>query len=256
MLYTAKSLKGFRLQATDGELGSVQEFYFDDTHWAVRYLIADTGTWLSGRQVLISPYALGAVDVRARSIAVQLTKKKIEGSPSLGSDLPVSQQFEGDYNAYFGWPIYWGGPFMWGANPYLSRGLQASLQGGPTHKPWNPHLRSSRHLTGHVISAKDGEIGHVADFIVDDGTWAVRYLVIDTHAWWPGKKVLIAPRWIESINWDHGGTMNIDLKRDAIRMSPEYTEDGLLGRNHEAALHKHYGRKEYWAEETPTPGGR
>ena len=121
MLNKAKTLKGYKLDSLDGEIGKVKEFYFDDQHWAVRYLVADTGNWLTGRQVLISPYALGAVNQEEQHISIDLTKKQIEDSPSLDSDKPVSRQFEESYYGYYGWPAYWDGPYMWGPYPYIVR---------------------------------------------------------------------------------------------------------------------------------------
>ena len=121
MLNKAKTLKGYKLNSRDGEIGKVKEFYFDDRHWAIRYLVAETGNWLTGRQVLISPYALVAVNKEEQNIAVDLTKKQIEDSPSLNSDKPVSLQFEQAYYGYYGWPIYWGGAYMWGPYTYLER---------------------------------------------------------------------------------------------------------------------------------------
>ncbi|MGB7435982.1 MAG: PRC-barrel domain-containing protein [Candidatus Acidiferrum sp.] len=121
MLNKAKTLKGYKLDSLDGEIGKVKEFYFDDQHWAIRYLVADTGGWLTGRQVLISPYALIAVRKEDQDITIDLTKKQIEGSPSLNSDKPVSRQFEEGYYGYYGWPGYWNGPYMWGAYPYIVR---------------------------------------------------------------------------------------------------------------------------------------
>ncbi|MCR4332167.1 MAG: PRC-barrel domain-containing protein, partial [Sulfuricaulis sp.] len=121
MLSKAKTLKGYKLVSLDGEIGTVKEFYFDDHHWTIRYLVADTGNWLMDKQVLISPYALVAVNKEEHHITVDLTKKQIEDSPSLSSDKPVSRQFEETYYGYYGWPMYWGGPYMWGAYPYIVR---------------------------------------------------------------------------------------------------------------------------------------
>ena len=121
MLHTAKTLKDYTLDSLDGDIGKVKEFYFDDTYWTIRYLVADTGNWLSGRKVLISPYALRAVNKEEQNIAINLTKKQIEDSPSLDSDRPVSRHFEQAYYGYYGWPMYWSGPYMWGYYPYLVR---------------------------------------------------------------------------------------------------------------------------------------
>jgi hypothetical protein len=251
MLINAKTLQGFRLESLDGEIGKVKEFYFDDQHWTIRYLVADTGTWLASRQVLISPHALGAVSQEAHHIAVNLSKKQIEGSPSLGSDKPVSRQFEEDYSGYYGWPMYWNSPYMWGSYSTLmpdpaqwSRPTQAENAG-------DHHLRSTHDVSGHRLQATDGEIGHVADFIIDDGTWAIRYLVIDTQNWWPGKKVLVAPQWIERVSWGEAKVF-VNLSREAIKQSPEYTEDSLLTRVYETGLYRHYARQGYWVDE-PAP---
>lgn len=248
MLLKANALKGFKLDSLDGEIGEVSEFYFDDQHWAIRYLVANTGGWLTGRQVLISPYALVAAIKAADNIAVNLTKQQIEDSPSLDSDKPVSRQFESDYSGYYGWPMYWGGPMMWGAYPYLVRDPNQWNTPKDTEKSWDPHLRSTDAVTGHHIQATDGEIGHVVDFIIDDETWAIRYLVVDTRNWWPGKQVLVSPEWIERVSWSELKVF-VKLSREAIKASPEYTEEAPITRDYESGLFRHYGRDGYWSHE-------
>lgn len=251
MLLKANALKGFKLQSLDGEIGTVSEFYFDDQHWAVRYLVADTGGWLSGRQVLISPYALVGAIKEDGAIAVNLTRQQIQDSPSLNSDKPVSRQFEVDYHGYYGWPMYWGGPLMWGAYPYLVRDPNERNTPAETEHSWDPHLRSTDAVTGHHIQATDGEIGHVVDFIIDDETWAIRYLVVDTRNWWPGKKVLVSPKWIERVSWSELKVF-VKLSREAVKASPEYTDEGLITREYESGLFRHYGRDGYWSHENET----
>ncbi len=248
MLNKSKTLKGYKLDSLDGEFGEVQEFYFDDVHWTIRYLVADTGNWLSGRRVMISPYALVAVIQEDHHIAIDLTKKQIEDSPSLNSDKPVSHQFEMDYAGYYGWPSYWGGPATWGAFPTPVHGQ------GPWAVPVvdeedtsDSHLRSTHEVAGYHIHATDGEIGHVEDFIIDDETWAIRYLVVDTRNWWPGKKVLVSPQWIERVSWSESKVF-VNLSRDAIKQSPEYTEESLITRDYETALHRHYQIDGYWPD--------
>ncbi len=249
MLSKAKTLQGYSLQNTDDEtIGKIKEFYFDDRHWTVRYLVADTGNWLTGRQVLISPYALVAVNHDHQNIVADLTKKQIEESPSLDSDKPVSHQFEQAYYGYYGWPMYWSGPYMWGPYPYIERDRakwKTSTQG---EKAWDPHLRSTDSVSGHHIQALDGEVGHVQDFIIDDETWAIRYLIVDTHNWLPGKKVLVSPQWIERVSW-HERKVFVNLDRETIKQSPEYTVDSLITRDYETGLHRHYDRQGYWVAE-------
>jgi uncharacterized protein YrrD len=248
MLNKAKTLKGFKLDSLDGEIGKVEQFYFDDKHWAIRYLVADTGTWLMGRQVLISPYALVAVNIEEQNITINLTKKQIEDSPPLNSDKPVSRQFEDAYYGHYGWPMYWGGPYMWGYYATIRRDPKEWDKFIKGEKAWDPHLRSTHAVSGHDIQAADGEIGHVDDFIIDDETWAIRYLIIDTRNWWPGKKVLISPKWIERVSWDEQKVF-VNLSREAIKQSPEYTDESLLTRDYETGLHRYYNRQGYWDDE-------
>jgi len=250
VLNQAKTLHGYKLNSIEGEIGKVKEFYFDDYFWTIRYLVADTGNWLRDRQVLVSPHSLGIVNKDAQNIAVKLSKKQIEDSPPLKSDIPVSRQYEESFHKYFAVPVYWNGPFMWG--PYYYPSGMSRVAKLPklskTGKKFDSHLRSTHDVSGYHIHAKDGEIGHVEDFIIDDETWAIRYLIVDTRNLWEGKIVLISPRWIDHISWDESKVF-VNLSRDAIKQSPEYIEGSPLSREYETALHQHYNFQGYWVEE-------
>jgi hypothetical protein len=248
MLYTAKTLKGYALHSRDGNIGSAREFYFDDKYWTVRYLVADTGGWLTGRKVLLSPFSLLSVDPVKKQMRVGLTKKQIEDSPNLDTDKPVSRQFEESYYGYYGWPTYWGGPYSWGPYPYVTRDSERWQEFSNREQSWDSHLRSTHAVDGYHVDASDGNVGHVEDFIIDDESWAIRYLVVNTHNWIPGKKVLVSPLWIENISWDESKVF-VSLTREAIKNAPELTDDLLLTRNYEIELHGHYDREGYWAEE-------
>jgi len=247
MLEKVKTLEGYTLDSRDGEIGKVSQFYFDDLHWTVRYLVANTGNWLTDRLVLISPYALAGVIKEDRRIAVNLTKKQIEDSPPLSSDKPVSRQFEEAYYGHFGWPTYWGGPLMWGSYyyPQIVREQEHNLGPVPATPNGDRHLRSTLEVDGYHVQASDGEIGHVEDFIVDDETWAIRYLVIDTRNWLHGKQVLVSPRWIEKVSWGESKVF-VNLSRESVKRSPEYSETSLPNRDYETTLHRHYNREGYW----------
>ena len=248
MHHKANSLKGYKLHGTDADIGKIDEFYFDDKYWTIRYLVADTGNWLTGTQVLISPYALLKLNVEAETISVGLTKKQIEESPSLQSDQPVSRQYEASYFEYFGWNTYWEGGNVGG--PYISP-ENIKLMAEETEqrqKAWDPHLYSTRDAVKHDIQCTDGEIGHLEDFIIDDMTWTIRYLIIDTQNLWPGKKVLISPEWIKSISWSES-KVYVDQLSEKVRMAPEYTDDMTLTRAYEVELHQYYNCRGYWAEE-------
>jgi len=239
MLSKATTLKGYKLLCLDGEIGSVEEFYFDDLHWTIRYLVADTGHWLRARQVLISPHALGGVHAADHNITVNLSKTQIAEGPSLQNDKPVSRQFEETYHEHYGWPFYWSDVYTPGSHPYIMRQREKSRKSAKRRDVWDPHLRSSRDATGHHIQAEDGEIGHVEDFIIDDETWAIRYLIINTRNWWPGKKVLVSPQWIKRVSWDVSKIF-VNLDCETIKQSPQYSDESLLTREYEINLDRHY----------------
>jgi hypothetical protein len=248
MLLSVKTLKGFNLHSLDGAIGSARELYFDDHHWNIRYLIADTGGWLAGQLVLLSPYAVTSVDPEKQEVFVDLTKKEIEGSPKIGTDKPVSRQYEDSYYGYYGYPNYWTGPYSWGPYPYVNRDRNSWTLRREGMESWDSHLRSTKEVCGYHIQAPDGEIGHVADFIVDDETWAIRYLVVDTTNWLPGRKVLISPSWIERVSWTELKIITSHT-REAIKAAPEFTSVALITRQYESRLHEHYERRGYWLDE-------
>ncbi len=245
MLIKAKSLKGYKLNSLDGEIGNIKELYFDDNYWTIRYLIVETGNWLLSRQVLISPHALKSVNEEDKTISVNLTKKQIEESPPLNSDIPVSRQYEESYYGYYGYPLYWAGAYMWGPYPYIVRDNENLNDTDQTDEAWDSHLRSTEDVSKYKIQATDGEFGHIEDFIIDDELWTVRYLIIDTRKWWKGKKVLISPEWIDSISWIEGD-VKVCLNQEEIKLSPEYTDDKLITRDFESEMYKHYNRQCYW----------
>lgn len=250
MLRQVKDLINLRLGAQDGDIGRVKDLYFDDQNWAVRYLIADTGTWLPGRRVLISPVALG--EVVDNTVSVNLTRRQIEAAPSVDKDKPVSRQHETDYARYYGWPMYWYGPALWGPTPYpvYDRNVPPGTPADPMlhrEQTADPHLRSVGEVTGYHLQARDQEIGHVEDFLVDDSDWAIRYLVVDTRNWLPGKKVLLAPQWIGEVNWERT-CVSTDLTADAIRNAPEYDSTAEISRRYEEQLYRHYRRDGYWVQ--------
>lgn len=240
MLRSMKELQGYIIRALDGDIGKVHDFFFGDFEWTVRYLVADTGTWLVGQRVLLSPSALGDPDWEAHSLPVHLTKNQVEKSPPISMDKPVSRQMEHDLHAYYGWRPYWSG-----SAPMLSGQELEAVKEKRGAAEADPHLRSTREVTGYQIQASDGDIGHVADFIVDDDLWVIRYLVIDTRNWLPGKKVLVSPAWVESVDWPER-KLQIDLKRETIKACPEFDPSAPINREYEIRLYDFYGRPKYW----------
>jgi uncharacterized protein YrrD len=264
MLWRCSELGGYAIAAKDGEIGEVDDLLFEEARWTVRWLVVKTGGWLSGRRVLLAPASLGHPDRAARRFPVSLTRAQVEQSPPLESDLPVSRQVEANVFAHYGLPPYWEGDLMPPLN-YLSEGgghatgflfppetrtpAQAETAGdkpGPAPAiPGDPHLRSTRDTTGHLLHARDGEIGHVEDFLVDEAGWRIRYMVVDTRRWLTGRKVLISPHWIRDMDWAEK-EVAVDLTREQVRSSPPYDPSKPVERSYEAALHGHYGRSGYW----------
>ena len=223
MLRAVSDLTGYSIGATDGAIGEVEGLYFDDQRWTVRYLVVDTSGWLAGRRVLVSPWAIRGVDAANKSIAVALTRTQVENSPSVETQQPVDRRYEMEYSRYYGYPYYWTGPYLWGAEAYpLPLAGPAS---SPPRRTRRARGRSPsaqhRAVTGYYIQATDGDIGHVEDFLVEDRSWTIRYVVVDTRNWWPGKKVLVSPDWITRVDW-YDSKVHVDLARDTIKNSPEY----------------------------------
>ena len=248
MLRSLKELYNYALQAEDGDIGRCKDFLFDDGRWTVRYMVADTGKWLPGKKVLISPVSLGTPIWASRNFTVRLTKKQIESSPGLDEHAPVSREYEKRWMDHYGWTYYWFGGGLWGASEsptglYTQRDREKieDDSGNSADKP----LRSSREVTGYHIQATDDEIGHVEDFIMDDVTWSIRYMVVDTLNWLPGKKVVVSPGWISSVDWA-AKKVNVDLTRDQIKDSPAYDPGTPVNREYEARLYDFYGRPRYW----------
>jgi len=246
MLRRMKDLKGFAIGARDGDIGKVSDFIFDDKAWTVRYLVVDTGRWLSGRNVLISPIIIDRVDWEGRRLPVLLTQEQVKNSPDISMNEELSAQDEVKYYDYYGWPYYWAGDDIWGpvALPRELVDEEINRKIALTDEVNRSHLRSMKDVSGHTIQATDGEIGSVENFVIDDEPWAIRYIVVDTGNWWPGKKVLVAPPWISHVDWKRSNVY-VNMSREAVKGSPEFDPD-KLDRAYETQLYKHYGQDNYW----------
>jgi hypothetical protein len=205
MLQNIKELYGRKLAALDGDIGHVKDFYFDDENWVIRYLVADTGNWLTGRLVLLTPHVFGTLDQDEQTLHIKLHKKKIQDSPSLGSHRPVSRQYETEYYHYYGLPPYWNGGAIWGPINYpvvLPPSEKEMEIYKKDHHRDDKHLRSTQAVTGYHIQSVDGKIGHVSSFLVDDRSWEIHELVIETGHWYSGKEILIPPSKVERISYE------------------------------------------------------
>jgi len=255
MMKSVSHLNGATIQASDGDIGKVTEVYFDDERWVIRYLVVDTGSWLAERKVLISPYSVLHPVNSDGPIRLALNRKQVENSPDIDTHQPISRRHEREVLGYYSYPDYWAGSDLWGVGglPFLPLMPVAPAvppvpaPGLRLHLPAEDmHLRSSAEVKGYDIQATDDSIGHVSDFIFDEASWALRYLVVDTRNWWPGgRKVLISPQWIKSISWSDR-CVSVQMTREGVKASPEFDESLVLDRDYEQRLYASYGKAGYW----------
>lgn len=256
MLKKVTDLTSSTIRATDGDVGRVRTVLFDDEDWTVRYLVAETGRWLSGRRVLLSPISVDRVRWDDGVIDVGLSREQVKNSPDITTDVPVSRQRELEFYRHYGYPHYWGGAGIWGAGAYPAMLAHADDQRGMADAAVafeeggtpDAHLRDASVVTGYGIAAADGDIGRVDDFLLDDLTWTIRYLVVDTSRWLGGRHVIVSPEWVTDVSWGESA-VHVALTREAIKASPEYDPRVGVAREYERRLHEHYGRHGYWDED-------
>ena len=250
MLLAVSALKGYTILASDGGIGAVSDILFDDESWRLRWLVVDTGTWLSERKVLVHPSAIATVDHDHQILPVRMSKTQVEASPNIARDRPVSLQMQGQLYDYYGWDPVWGGSGyfggglgMMGSSEYSGMGAPP-LPNGHGADDGDPHLRSTTAVTGSYIRAIDGEIGHVENLLIDDTAWDVRYFIVDTKTWWFGQHVMISPFAVKAITWsDH--TIELDVTRERVKASPAWDPIAMIDQVYEKKLHNHYGWRGY-----------
>lgn len=248
MLQSARELKGFTLLAADGEIGSVRGLYFDDQRWVLRHLVVETGGWLSGRHVLVSPHAVQEVDASQRQVQVTLTRQQVKDAPGIEADRPVSRQHEAAVYDHYGYPYYWGGLGVWGATDLPMGGHIAPIPGvdpvadataSPEEPTGDPHLRSSAEVLGYTAAASDGDIGDIDDLLFDTRSWQIELLVIDTGRWLPGRRVLVPPRWVDQVDWP-GRRIAFKVARQMVKSSPEYEPRHPVGPDETRRIQQHF----------------
>lgn len=248
MQHNVKSLSGFTIGATDGEIGKVKELYFDDQTWTVRYLVVKTGGWLSGRKVLLSPLALQQVDWKNKVFSVNLNKQQVQESPDIDTEKTVSRQHEIELYDHYAWPYYgavgagfYGGMGMSGMVDSRIPFEEVIAEQHMDKEKADPHLRSTEEIRGYHIHATDGKIGEVEDFIMNTETWRIDYLIVDTGNWFAGKKVILSPQWIKQVKWEDR-SVDVDFPVDTVKHSPEYNPEVPLQEAYKEKLHYYYGK--------------
>lgn len=253
MMHSLSELEGYKIQATDGPIGQLRDLYFDDETWVVRYLVIDTGEWLTSRKVLIPPVSISHPDWPDKTLPITLSKQQIKSSPEIDTEMPVSRQLEMSNLRHYGYPHYWLDSGL-GASanyPINTRPVDDGIRPrtAALFEPWQSdndiHLRSCKAVEGYHIAAIDGEIGHISGLLVDEGSWAIRYLIADTSNWWIGHKLLIAPQWITEINWLKQ-TVSVDLVLQSLQEAPAYDSKIPFDHEMETKIERHYELYGHW----------
>ncbi len=247
------------IDAKDGRIGKLKDCLFDDRHWTLRYFVADTGKWLPGRKVLLSPLHFdkpeaGIVSIMNDRLPVSLTKEQIEKSPPLENDMPISRQYEIEYARYYNHNVYWDGPYYWGVThapeygvPLAARSERQADDGDKAHQKRieqieESSLRSIKEVTNYAINTEDEEFGYIHDFLIDENYWRLHYLIVDSRKWLPGKKFLIDIDWVKRFSWANK-TATIGLTRDKLEAAPEFDPDQPLNDRYIENLYEHYGMR-------------
>lgn len=251
MLWDLSRLDGYSIEASDGQLGTVHDLLFDDKNWTLRWVVVDTGNWLSGRKVLLPLSTVGPPDPASRKLPVSLTMRQVEGSPEDTTDLPVSRQMEARIFDYYATNPYWGGGYATMSNAITTPTVAPLHDAGseprdyigtglPRNDVGDFRLRSARVVSGYHISATDGQIGHIEDFLVDDADWRIRFLKVDTKNWWPGERVLISPLSVLKIDWADR-LVYLNVERQKVKVSPRYDPLLTVDGAYEAKFVSFYG---------------
>jgi hypothetical protein len=267
MLRSMTDLEHYAIQATDGPIGRVRDLFFDDQTWVVRFLVVATDNWPSRRRALISPISIGTPNWTDKLLPISITKEQVRNSPEIDTEKPVSRQHEMQQLDYYGLPYYWGGAGIGcdGMYPHTLHPNYHGMVSAPValqaesvrtvararpaqHNIDDPHLRDCKVVINYRVQATDGDIGHVDGMLVDEATWTIRYLVVNTGTWWLGHQVLVATEWIEDISWQDA-TLSVDFTRQAVKDAPPYNPAALPDRAHEIGIYEHFHRSGYWSAE-------
>lgn len=223
-----KDLIGYKVYSSDGEIGHTDNFFFDDERWVIRYFVINTGRWLSGSRIPISPILIERIEWEKKELHLYVKGETVQNSPDVDTTAPISRKIEATLSEHYGYPIYWGESGIWGGvmTPRaLARKMtpEEELALLDEKESDRMHMRSTYEVTGYHMQAKDGEIGHLEDFVLDDASWEISHIIVDTKNWLPGRKVLVEPHTISGISWS-SSKVYVDLERETIEKSPEVHE--------------------------------
>jgi len=221
MFHSLRSMIGKKVLATDAVLGKVIDFYFDDLTWTARYVVVETGTWLSYRQVLISLISLGLQDWDSNVLIVNLTSEQVRNSPDIDTKRPVFRQNEILLHDYYQWSPYWEngyqGTFGVTSFPLFEDFIPPDKEQSESNN--DPHLRSICQVTGYTVHANDSIVGEVEGFITENDSWKIKFIAVATGSWMAFQKVLVFSSLISDVNWSKA-SINVDCTKETIKVNP------------------------------------
>ena len=259
MLFAVSGLIGCEVHANDGAVGAVKDFLFDDQTWKLRWVAVNAGDWLAGRRVVfLHPSAIAPLVLPPKpklpmmsqgetlTLAVDLTRGQIEAGPHAHQDNPVTRDMEGLLYDYYGWDPYWGASHFGGAvlanveSKIVEGAARRTVEAQTPPLDGADHLHAVTEFKGYAVHAADGDIGHVENLLADDSNWDIRYLVIATRNWWPGKIVQLSPYAVKDIDW-FAEQVNMNVTRDQVRSAPAWDPLAMMNEASEEELHRHFG---------------
>lgn len=250
MLWNASKINGYAVEASDGLIGTVSDFLFEDRTWQIRWLVVETGNWFSNHKVLLPLSTLGYPNQSTESFSVSLTRQQVRDSPDIDTDQPISREMESKIYDFYGWDPYWSSLFnLGGTMPAMMEATipipRTSANKAQALGPADQHLLSIDTITGYHLEAVDGLIGHVHDFLIDDTNWHIRYLIAATSNWWPGMSVVLPSNSVKKVDWEER-LLRLDVNRRQVQGSPRYDPRMRLDKAYQERLQEHYGSTNYW----------
>jgi len=238
VLGSVKRLTGYKIAGDDGDIGRIRDFYFDDDTWTVRYVVADTGKWIPDRGVVISPDKIGQPDHNRQALPVTLSRKRIEQGPIIPQGLPISRSDESKLSKHFGWISYWPNAKE---KPPSAVPIPVKSGNGNGCETDGFQLRSAHGMIGYALEARDGQVGSVADLLMETADWGVCYIVVDVQNWMEGEQLLLAPHWLNSVCWKTG-QCRVGASRCQVENSPRHESSVRICREYEICLCEYYNR--------------
>ncbi|MCE5328364.1 MAG: PRC-barrel domain-containing protein [Planctomycetaceae bacterium] len=247
-LASMRTLASARIHAADKPIGKVEDFYFEQRNWIVRYLVLDTHVWLPGRRVLVAPAAVEDIDWSQGEVHLALSREQVRNSPSVDDKVTISREHETMLAKYFGWLPYWESRPL---PESLSRSVAAEARPEDRielerHRKPESTLTAYRETLQYNLAAIDGEFGSVEDFLIDPQTWEMRYVTADVGTLFHKRLVMLSTDWLADISWARRQVRS-KMTQDRIRSSPPVPE--VIDRAYEIALHEHFARPGYWTSD-------